>query len=125
MVTHVEHQGHEALLHVTVGSRRADVPHTTLTRDQDHHQKNALLQLLRNVGTRLREGLHHRPPAPPRPVPPLPENYGVGELVLRAQQDLHCRPGDRFSLLVDMRALMLFDAHGDRVFPHPIHQPEL
>ncbi|MGW1596796.1 ABC transporter ATP-binding protein [Streptomyces sp. SCL15-4] len=125
MVTHVEHQGHESLLHVTIGSRRADVPHSTPAHDQNRHQENSPLRLLRNVGTRLREGLHHRPSAPPRPAPPLPDNYGVGELVLRVQQDLHCRPGDRFSLLVDMRALMLFDAHGDRVYPRPIHHPEL
>ncbi|WP_405934825.1 ABC transporter ATP-binding protein [Streptomyces longwoodensis] len=125
MVTHVEHHGHETLLHVTTGSRHADVPHPTHADDQPQHRTNALPRLLHHIGARLRGALQQRPPAPPRPAPPLPDDYGVGELVLRAPQDLHCRPGDRFTLLVDMRALMLFDAHGDRVFPRPLHRPDL
>jgi multiple sugar transport system ATP-binding protein len=125
MVTHVEHQGHETLLHVTTGSRHADVPHPSPADDQPQHQKHVLPQLLHHIGARLRGALQQRSPAPPRPAPALPDDYGVGELVLRAQQGLHCRPGDRFTLLVDMRALMLFDAHGNRVFPRPLHRPEL
>ncbi|MEE1930841.1 ABC transporter ATP-binding protein [Streptomyces sp. TRM 70351] len=66
--------------------------------------------------------LPHHPSPPPQPAPPLPDHYSVGELVLRARHRARSWPGDRVTLLVDMRALMLFSAQGQRVFPHPTHR---
>ncbi|MFE6332011.1 ABC transporter ATP-binding protein [Streptomyces sp. NPDC057806] len=122
-VTHVEYQGHEALLHVTVGARSAEVPRTASVQHEQQGHGRPLLEAVRSTVHRIRGSLPHRPLPPSPPAPPLPDHYGVGELVLRARQATGCRPGDRIPLLVDLRALMLFDAQGQRVFPHPT-QPQ-
>ncbi|MCX2970109.1 MULTISPECIES: ABC transporter ATP-binding protein [Streptomyces] len=124
-VTHVEYQGHEILLHVTIGARTADVPHTTSVHDERHRLGNPLTRAVRTTISRVRGALPHHPSPPPQPAPPLPDHYSVGELVLRARHRARSRPGDRVTLLVDMRALMLFSAQGQRIFPHPTHRQDL
>lgn len=126
VVNHVEYQGHEHLLHVTVGAQPADVPRTEDdSPDEPQATDNSLATALRSTISRLRGNLPHRP-APASPTaPPLPEHYGAGELILRARQQANYQRGERVLLLVDIRALMLFDAQGHRIFPHPTHRQEL
>jgi multiple sugar transport system ATP-binding protein len=124
-VTHVEYQGHEVLLHVTAGAQTAEVPPTAPVDEQQPASGNPLTAGIRALLGRLRGALPHRPHPPTRSAPPLPDRYRVGELVLRARQGTGYRTGDRIPLLVDMRALMLFDGAGHRVFPHPTHRPDL
>ncbi|MCZ4602319.1 ABC transporter ATP-binding protein [Streptomyces sp. Lzd4kr] len=125
IVTHAEFQGHEVLLHATVGARHADVPRTVSESEEAQHSSNVLVQWLRSTIRRVRGALPHRSQSSHRPAPPLPDHYRLGELVFRVQHGSRCRPGTRLSLLVDMRALMLFDSRGDRVFPHLTHEPDL
>lgn len=124
-VTHVEYQGHEILLHVTAGARTADVPHTARVHDDRPAHCNPLTTAARTLLGRVRGALpHHHHPTPQSP-PPLPGHYHVGELLVRARHGTTYRPGDRIPLLVDLRALMLFDTSGHRVFPQPTHRPDL
>ncbi|MEV5883857.1 ABC transporter ATP-binding protein [Streptomyces sp. NPDC052020] len=117
-VTHVEYQGHEVLLHVTVGAQAADPPPTT-SFDQESPAGNPLTATVRNLLSRVRGTRPGQSRPTSHSAPPLPNHYQVGELVLRARQGVSYRRGERLPLLVDIRALMLFDASGHRVFPHP------
>jgi multiple sugar transport system ATP-binding protein len=124
-VTHSEFQGHEVLLHVTVGARHADAPQAAPDEEEAPHPGNPLVGWLRGTLSRARGALPHRPHPPHRPAPPLPDHYRVGELVLRVRHGSCCTPGAQLPLLVDTRALMLFNAQGSRVFPHPTSRPDL
>ncbi|MEU4800571.1 ABC transporter ATP-binding protein [Streptomyces sp. NPDC023327] len=125
VVNHVEYQGHEDLLHVTVGAQPADVPRAEDAREEPQATDNSFATALRSTIRRLRGTLPHRPAPTSRTAPSLPEHYGAGELILRARQEANYRRGDRVLLLVDIRALLLFDAQGHRIFPHPTHRQEL
>ncbi|MEV0123097.1 ABC transporter ATP-binding protein [Streptomyces sp. NPDC050703] len=120
-VTHVEYQGHESLLHVTVGAVTADPPRTAFDHEDRNETGNMLSAAARTLLSRVRSTRPAPSPVTAEPAPPLPQHYQGGELVLRAPQGVSHSLGDRLPLLVDIRSLMLFDGTGHRVFPHPTH----
>ncbi|MBJ6628783.1 ABC transporter ATP-binding protein [Streptomyces sp. I4(2020)] len=120
-VTHVEYQGHETLLHVTVGALTADPPRTVFDHEDLNDTGSPLTSAVRTLLSRVRKPQSNQPLHTAQAAPPLPQHYQVGELVLRARQGTNYSVGDLLPVLVDMRALMLFDAKGHRVFPHPTH----
>jgi multiple sugar transport system ATP-binding protein len=126
VVEHTEFQGHEALLHLSLGGQRADVP-AQLPDHAPHHparrSANDLLRLLRR-----RTGLFDRRPALPgdiQPPPQSPARKGIGELVIRDEPASRHRRGQHIPLLIDVRNLLIFDERGERVSPDPTRIPEL
>jgi multiple sugar transport system ATP-binding protein len=127
IVEHVEFQGHETLVHLTVGGQAADVPDQAVpepsprpTRRSTVGRAQQLVQRATEFFTRQHHaGGRHHPPAPAAPT------RSRGELVVRANTGSFHQRGQHVPLLVDVRNLFVFDARGERVSPDPTHIPEL
>jgi multiple sugar transport system ATP-binding protein len=127
IVEHVEFQGHETLLHLTVGGQPADVPDQAVSGPSPRpiHRGTAglarhLIQRAANLSFR-----QHRPPGPHTP-PATAVPFSVrGELVVRAGNGSFHQRGQHLPLLIDVRNLFVFDARGERVSPDPTHLPDL
>lgn len=127
IVEHVEFQGHEALLHLSLGGEQAEVPPqpSALTQHPETRRSaTALMQrVLRRSGAFNRRQLS---PLAPRQFPtPAPARSGIGELVVRDEPGTAHRRGQHLPLLVDVRNLLVFDAHGERISPDATQTPEL
>ncbi|MFF9150499.1 ABC transporter ATP-binding protein [Streptomyces sp. NPDC014861] len=127
IVEHVEFQGHETLLHLTVGGQAADVP--------DQAALDTLIRPTRSSTTGLAKQLVHRAAElltgkrrtsqpHPSPAPDTPTRTR-GELVVRVNTGSFHQRGQHLPLLIDVRNLFVFDARGERVSPDPTHIPEL
>ncbi|WP_326657360.1 ABC transporter ATP-binding protein [Streptomyces sp. NBC_00385] len=127
IVEHVEFQGHEALLHLSLGGQQADVPpqpSALAPHLQKRWSATALIQrVLRRTGLFNRRPLS--PPGPDHFPTPAPIRSGIGELVVRDEPSAPHRRGQHLPLLVDVRNLLIFDDHGERVSPDPTQTPEL
>jgi multiple sugar transport system ATP-binding protein len=127
IVQHVEFQGHETLLHLTVGGRPADVPDQTVPELSSRPTRRGTLGVTRQLVQRAASlsPWHRRPAGPRHPPATAVPTTGRGELVVRAGNgDFHQR-GRHLPLLIDVRNLFVFDAHGERVSPDPTHIPDL
>ncbi|CAO0828352.1 Sugar ABC transporter ATP-binding protein OS=Streptomyces microflavus OX=1919 GN=Smic_84570 PE=4 SV=1 [Streptomyces microflavus] len=126
VVEHTEFQGHEALLHLSLGGQRADVP-AQLPDHANHNQaRTSVADLLRQL--RRRTGLFDRHPTLPADIQPpaqSPARKGIGELVIRDEPASRHRRGQHIPLLIDVRNLLIFNAHGERISPDPTRTPEL
>ncbi|MFK3730343.1 ABC transporter ATP-binding protein [Streptomyces sp. NPDC088090] len=125
IVEHVEFQGHETLLHLSIGGQRADVPPQALPDTPTRPARGKAAGLTRRLMSRAKTAARRRS-APSLAVPP---NRGIeadsGELVVRANSGAHHRRGQHLPLLVDVRSLLVFDERGERVSPDPTHIPDL
>ncbi|MFF9472610.1 ABC transporter ATP-binding protein [Streptomyces roseolus] len=125
MVVHVEFQGHETLVHLSVGGQRADVPPQALPDLPARPDHGKAVGLTRQLISRARTAARGRS-APSPVVPPNPAiEANSGELVVRANSGTHHRRGQHLPLLVDVRGLLVFDERGERVSPDPTHTPDL
>ncbi|MGW0549598.1 ATP-binding cassette domain-containing protein [Streptomyces altiplanensis] len=123
----VEFQGHESLLHLSLGGQRADVPPQLLPPDTGRPVggiTTGLLQHLRRHTTALlsrgRTAADH-----PHRSTPAPERKSIGELVIRAVPGTAYRRGQHLPLLIDVRNLLVFDEYGERISPDPTQAPDL
>ncbi|WP_079134098.1 TOBE domain-containing protein [Streptomyces sp. EN23] len=126
VVEHTEFQGHEGLLHLSLGGQRADVPAQLPDHATHNPARRGAADLLRQF--RRRTGLFDRHPTltgDMQPPPQSPARKGIGELVIRAAPGARHRRGQHIPLLVDVRNLLLFDERGERVSPDPTQVPEL
>ncbi|MFI2781472.1 ABC transporter ATP-binding protein [Streptomyces sp. ALB3] len=126
VVEHTEFQGHEALLHLSLGGQRADVPDQLPARVRQEPARRSAADHVRNL--RRRTGLFDRRPALPGDTQPParpPARRGIGELVIRDTPGARHRRGQHIPLLLDVRDLLVFDARGERVSPDPTRVPEL
>ncbi|CAM5308994.1 ABC transporter ATP-binding protein [Streptomyces griseomycini] len=126
IIEHVEFQGHETLLHLSLGGRPADVPPQPL-----HDTPKPTRSITSSLVHRL---LHHTslpskqritadsPVTLPHAEPP---STRTGELVIRAGSGTNHRRGQHLPLLVDVRNLLVFNHQGERVSPDPTHIPDL
>ncbi|WP_336320512.1 ABC transporter ATP-binding protein [Streptomyces lavendofoliae] len=127
IVEHVEFQGHETLLHLTVGGRPADVPDQPVPEPTPRPARGSAAGLARRL-TRRAAGLspwRRRTSAPQHPPATAVPTGARGELVVRAGNGGFPQRGRHLPLLVDVRSLLVFDALGERVSPDPTHIPDL
>ncbi|MEU1123279.1 ABC transporter ATP-binding protein [Streptomyces sp. NPDC005899] len=126
VVEHTEFQGHEALLHLSLGGQRADVPAQLSDHTPHHPTRTSAADILRQLRRRIGLFGHHPAPLgatePPSQPPP---RKGIGELVIRDEPGARHRRGQHIPLLIDVRNLLVFDAHGERISPDPTRVPEL
>ncbi len=126
VVEHTEFQGHEALLHLSLGGQRADVP----AQLPDHAPHNPARRSAADFVRRLsrRTGLFDRRPTCPedaQPPAPSPTRKGIGELLIRDEPGSRHRRGQHIPLLIDVRNVLIFDERGERISPDPTRMPEL
>ncbi|MDK1473888.1 ABC transporter ATP-binding protein [Streptomyces sp. 549] len=126
VVEHTEFQGHEALLHLSLGGQRADVPAPL----PDHAPHPPVRESAAAFMAHLlrRTGLFDRRRTLPRDTQPpaqSPTRKGNGELVIRDEPGTRHRRGQNLPLLIDVRNLLIFDGRGERLSPDPTQVPEL
>ncbi|MFF5427963.1 MULTISPECIES: ABC transporter ATP-binding protein [unclassified Streptomyces] len=127
IVEHVEFQGHETLVHLTVGGRAADVPDQAVPELSPRPTRRSTAGPPQRFVRRATSffTLQHRAAGRHHPPPPAAPTRNRGEVVVRADtRSVHQR-GQHVPLLVDVRNLFVFDARGERVSPDPTHVPEL
>ncbi|WP_255946279.1 ABC transporter ATP-binding protein [Streptomyces odontomachi] len=147
-VQHVDYQGHETLLHLTVGARAAEVPdldrpgarrRARVARNTRPARGSSRLQVRRLAAAALRradgggsasgapgaETATVSGPSATASATAMTLGDAAGELVVRAVP--HAQPvrGDRLPLLVDLRSMLVFDQAGNRICPAPSQQPNL
>ncbi|MFF8299791.1 ABC transporter ATP-binding protein [Streptomyces globisporus] len=126
VVEHTEFQGHEALLHLSLGGQQADVPAQLPDHTPHDPAPRSAADFLRHL--RRRAGLldrRHTLPRDPQPPSRPPARQGIGELVIRDKPGARHRRGQRIPLLIDVRNLLIFDVRGERLSPDPTQVPEL
>ncbi len=147
VLQHVDYQGHETLLHLTIGAKTAEVPGAD--RPRLTRRGTRVARAGRKSGAGARTGVGRLAAAALRrghggtgtrtaafdaeealdstaSGPSLsPLDDGVGELVVRAVSHAQPTRGDRLPLLVDLRSLLVFDQAGNRICPAPSHLPDL
>ncbi|MQY13906.1 sn-glycerol-3-phosphate import ATP-binding protein UgpC [Streptomyces sp. RB5] len=109
VVEQVEYQGHETLLHLSIGAVPAVVPALEAPRYLPRERKSGRPSW-------LRLGSAPQPPAPP--PAPAPQQQ-VGDLVVRAEAGMNPLVGDRLPVLLNTRRLFVFDEQGRRLCPAP------
>ncbi|WP_190124480.1 ABC transporter ATP-binding protein [Streptomyces inusitatus] len=131
-VANTDYQGHEALVHVDIGSEPAVVADLESPRP-DGSPRRRRARPRPGVLGRLKGRTVARTPGPPSALggsPRLPYNpyasydpaaqrVGAGELVVRTPPSLWLQKGAQVPLLVDLAHLYVFDRHGRRVSPAP------
>ncbi|MER6611886.1 ABC transporter ATP-binding protein [Streptomyces xantholiticus] len=131
IVEHTEYQGHEALVHLNTGSRRAVVPDLESARPGPGPGSRAPGRLGR---IKERAGALAKPrssaadgPEAGAPDAHTPERATIraGDLVLRTGPDTRLRTGAQVPLLVDLGQLYVFDHRGRRICPAPTEIPGL
>ncbi|MFE9138905.1 ABC transporter ATP-binding protein [Streptomyces sp. NPDC007355] len=127
IVEHVEFQGHETLLHLTVGGQAADVPDQSVPEPPLRPIRRSTSGLARQLVQRASKLLsrQRRTPGPYHAPTPTTPTRSRGELVVRANTGSFHQRGQHLPLLVDVCNLFVFDARGERVSPDPTHIPEL
>ncbi|MFF8513468.1 TOBE domain-containing protein [Streptomyces sp. NPDC015492] len=125
IVEHVEFQGHETLLHLSVGGHRADVPPQALPDPPARTTRRNATGLTRRLISHATTALQKRSASAPLTAPNPGIETNSGELVVRANSGTHHRRGRHLPLLVDVRSLLVFDERGERVSPDPTHIPDL
>ncbi|GGZ06013.1 ABC transporter ATP-binding protein [Streptomyces nitrosporeus] len=126
IVEHTEFQGHEALLHLSLGGQRADVPDQLADHAPHAPARRSAAAFVRRL--RHRTGLlGRRLPHPGNTQPPAqpPARKDIGELVIRDSPGARHRRGQHIPLLIDVRNLLVFDERGERVSPDPTRVPDL
>ncbi|MEU0719723.1 ABC transporter ATP-binding protein [Streptomyces lavendulocolor] len=131
VVEHVEYQGHEVLVHLDTGSRRAGVADLEASRPrtagpQRHASRQGGLRRMRQrVAARMSGGVPAAGEA--AHVPPAPERRTMvrSDLVLRTGPHGRVRTGAQVPLLVDLAQLYVFDHRGRRICPAPDDLPGL
>lgn len=126
VVEHTEFQGHEALLHLSLGGQRADVPAQLCDHTPHHPARTSATDVLRQLCRRI--GFFGRHPALPGATEPpaqSPPRKGIGELVIRDEPSARHRRGQHIPLLIDVRNLLVFNARGERISPDPTQVPQL
>ncbi|MFJ7999577.1 ABC transporter ATP-binding protein [Streptomyces sp. NPDC096310] len=138
IVEHMEYQGHEALVHLDIGSRPAVVSDLESPRPKSAVRRRrsgpGLLDRLRGRavggnGSGGRDGgvaVDEQAP-PPEPAAHSPERASIAasDLVVRTGPDMRLRTGAQVPLLVDLAHLYVFDDFGRRICPAPRDQPGL
>ncbi|MFC8593885.1 ABC transporter ATP-binding protein [Streptomyces atroolivaceus] len=126
VVEHTEFQGHEALLHLSLGGQQADVP-AQLSDHIPHHQaRTSAADVLRQLRRRISVfGRHPALPGATEPPAQSPTRKGIGELVIRDGPGARHRRGQHIPLLIDVRNLLVFNARGERISPDPTQVPQL
>ncbi|MFH8757506.1 ABC transporter ATP-binding protein [Streptomyces atroolivaceus] len=126
VVEHTEFQGHEALLHLSLGGQQADVP-APLSDHIPHHQaRTSAADVLRQLRRRISVfGRHPALPGATEPPAQSPTRKGIGELVIRDEPGARHRRGKHIPLLIDVRNLLVFNARGERISPDPTQVPQL
>ncbi|MEV7866978.1 ABC transporter ATP-binding protein [Streptomyces sp. NPDC088124] len=147
IVEHMEYQGHEALVHLNIGSRPAVVADLESPRPKSavRRRKNGpgLLDRLRGrpaargangpgangsgvngsaPGVAVDEPLTRQEPAAHSPERAA---IAASDLVVRTGPDMRLRTGAQVPLLVDLAHLYVFDDFGRRICPAPRDQPGL
>ncbi|MGA5423158.1 ABC transporter ATP-binding protein [Streptomyces lavendulocolor] len=131
VVEHVEYQGHEVLVHLDTGSRRAGVADLKASRPRTAGpQRHASRQGgLRRMRQRVAARMSGRAPGAGEAahVPPAPERRTMvrSDLVLRTGPHGRVRTGAQVPLLVDLAQLYVFDHRGRRICPAPDDLPGL
>ncbi|MFF3974980.1 ABC transporter ATP-binding protein [Streptomyces rubiginosohelvolus] len=125
VVEHTEFQGHEALLHLSLGGQRADVPNALPDHPTHSPARRTVTELLRKL--RHHTGLPDRrtPPGGTQTPAQAPARKGIGELVIRDEPGTTHRRGQHIPLLIDIRNLLIFDERGERISPDPTRTPQL
>ncbi|MEW2127918.1 ABC transporter ATP-binding protein [Streptomyces sp. NPDC007259] len=126
IVEHVEFQGHEALLHLSLGGQQAEVPaQPTAQPPVPMRRWNATSLVHRALRRRKITHRHHSTAGTGQFPTPAPSRNGIGELIVRDEPSTPHRRGQHVPLLVDVRSLLVFDAHGERISPDPTQTPQL
>ncbi|MFD7895311.1 ABC transporter ATP-binding protein [Streptomyces sp. NPDC059743] len=141
IVEHMEYQGHEALVHLNIGSRPAVVTDlesprprtgTAPRRRRNGGRKTGVLARLRG-----RASGHSGGPAAvldepeeaagPAAYSPSQDRSAIAasDLVVRTGPDMRLRTGAQVPLLVDLAHLYVFDDFGRRICPAPRNLPGL
>jgi multiple sugar transport system ATP-binding protein len=135
IVEHVDYQGHESLVHLNTGARRAVIPELEprppASRIPVSHRGRGRLQEVTKVLHKASTGLLGMGASSNGPrLPVVAGNSSVAknlavDLVVRAGPDISLRPGQIVPLLVDLAQLFVFDREGRRVCPAPAEDPRL
>ncbi|MFF6984345.1 ABC transporter ATP-binding protein [Streptomyces sp. NPDC008343] len=125
LVEHMEYQGHEAFVHLTIGARPAVVPelesprlrsgaqgHKRVSRPRLNRLKD--LAVARVAGARKAIATSELVQSPVERPPVRPS-----ELVVRTGPDVQLRPGAHVPVLIDLAHLFAFDHEGRRICPPP------
>ncbi|MFF3752777.1 ABC transporter ATP-binding protein [Streptomyces sp. NPDC002018] len=139
IVEHMEYQGHEALVHLSIGSRPAAVtdlesprprPRSEPRRRRNGGRGPGVLERLR--GRRAAGRTDGPVGVLDEPAEPAPAGYGpdrpaiaASDLVVRTGPDMRLRTGAQVPLLVDLAHLYVFDDSGRRICPAPRSLPGL
>ncbi|MFE4536223.1 ABC transporter ATP-binding protein [Streptomyces scopuliridis] len=134
IVEHMEYQGHEALVHLNIGSRPAVVadlesPRPRVPTRRRGRSGPGMLERLkeRAIGRVSGPVVTLDDPEPPRPATYSPERPAISasDLVVRTGPDMRLRTGAQVPLLVDLAHLYVFDDYGRRICPAPRDMPGL
>ncbi|MBW5249346.1 ABC transporter ATP-binding protein [Streptomyces sp. P01-B04] len=126
VVEHTEFQGHEALLHLSLGGQQADVPAQLSDHIPHHPARTSAADVLRQLRRRIGAfGRHPALPGATEPPAQSPPRKGIGELVIRDEPGAGHRRGQHIPLLIDVRNLLVFNARGERISPDPTQVPQL
>ncbi|MFB6980647.1 ABC transporter ATP-binding protein [Streptomyces scopuliridis] len=134
IVEHMEYQGHEALVHLDIGSRPAVVadlesPRPRVPTRRRGRSGPGMLERLkeRTIGRVSGPVVALDDPEPPRPATYSPERPAISasDLVVRTGPDMRLRTGAQVPLLVDLAHLYVFDDYGRRICPAPRDMPGL
>ncbi|MFJ9033314.1 ABC transporter ATP-binding protein [Streptomyces sp. NPDC102274] len=134
IVEHMEYQGHEALVHLDIGSRPAVVADLESPRPKSPVRRRGrsgpgMLERLkeRAIGRVSGPVVVLDDPEPPRPATYSPERSAIAasDLVVRTGPDMRLRTGAQVPLLVDLAHLYVFDDNGRRICPAPRDMPGL
>ncbi|MFE2038126.1 ABC transporter ATP-binding protein [Streptomyces scopuliridis] len=134
IVEHMEYQGHEALVHLNIGSRPAVVADLESPRPKSPTRRRGrsgpgMLERLkeRTVGRVSGPVVVLDDPESPRPATYSPERPAISasDLVVRTGPDMRLRTGAQVPLLVDLAHLYVFDDYGRRICPAPRNMPGL
>ncbi|MFE2847690.1 ABC transporter ATP-binding protein [Streptomyces scopuliridis] len=134
IVEHMEYQGHEALVHLNIGSRPAVVADLESPRPKSPTRRRGrsgpgMLERLkeRTVGRVSGPVVVLDDPESPRPATYSPERPAISasDLVVRTGPDMRLRTGAQVPLLVDLAHLYVFDDYGRRICPAPRDMPGL
>ncbi|MFD7289474.1 ABC transporter ATP-binding protein [Streptomyces sp. NPDC059863] len=134
IVEHMEYQGHEALVHLNIGSLPAIVADLESPRPKSPVRRRGrsgpgMLERLkeRAIGRVSGPVVALDDPEPPRPATYSPERPAISasDLVVRTGPDMRLRTGAQVPLLVDLAHLYVFDDYGRRICPAPRDLPGL
>ncbi|MFD8920332.1 ABC transporter ATP-binding protein [Streptomyces sp. NPDC059569] len=134
IVEHMEYQGHEALVHLDIGSRPAVVADLESPRPRSPVRRRGrsgpgMLERLkeRTIGRISGPVVALDDPEPPRPATYSPERAAISasDLVVRTGPDMRLRTGAQVPILVDLAHLYVFDDYGRRICPAPRDMPGL